>query len=251
MYYLKLLDKFSLLTVGDDKIPNFGWKKLQTQKLTKEQFLTNYQYSSGKTFTDSDGVITEIKGTKNVGIITGFEDLEVIDIDLKVFSTAKEKTDFWNEYLGYLRDNILDFDDKFVIYKTMNDGYHILYKSKRCDKNTKIAKLKGHTEAIIETRGKYGYVFIYENNKFSLSYSKDNRMRYSFKSETLDAHGQAIYARISFSFEFKVIKFKHRLGEIVKLIKRKVDQYHTNMPTLSSNPSIKIVYLDDKFYIKP
>ena len=167
MYYLKLLNKFSLLTVGDDKIPNFGWKKLQTQKLTKEQFLTNYQYSGGKTFTDSDGVIKEIKGTKNVGIITGFEDLEVIDIDLKVFSTAKEKTDFWNEYLNYLKDNILDFEDKFVIYKTMNDGYHILYKSKRVDKNTKIAKLKGHTEAIIETRGKFGYVFIYENNKVS------------------------------------------------------------------------------------
>jgi hypothetical protein len=167
MYYLKLLDKFSLLTVGDDKIPNFGWKKLQTQKLTKDQFLKNYQYSGGKTFTDSDGIITEVKATKNVGIITGFEDLEVIDIDLKVFSTAKEKTDFWNEYLGYLKDNILDFDDKFVIYKTMNDGYHILYKSKRVDKNTKIAKLKGHTEAIIETRGKFGYVFIYENNKVS------------------------------------------------------------------------------------
>ena len=167
MYYLKLLEKFSLLTVGDDKIPNFGWKKLQTQKLTKDQFLKNYQYSGGKTFTDNDGIVTEVKPTKNVGIITGFEDLEVIDIDLKVYSTAKEKTDFWNEYLGYLRDNILDFDDKFVIYKTMNDGYHILYKSKRVDKNTKIAKLKGHTEAIIETRGKYGYVFIYENNKVS------------------------------------------------------------------------------------
>lgn len=167
MYYLKLLEKFSLLTVGDDKIPNFGWKKLQTQKLTKDQFLKNYQYSGGKTFTDNDGIVTEVKPTKNVGIITGFEDLEVIDIDLKVYSTAKEKTDFWNEYLGYLRDNILDFDDKFVIYKTMNDGYHILYKSKRVDKNTKIAKLKGHTEAIIETRGKFGYVFIYENNKVS------------------------------------------------------------------------------------
>jgi hypothetical protein len=159
---------------------NFGWKKLQTEKLTKEQFLKNYQYSGGKTFTDNDGIVTEIKPTKNVGIITGFEDLEVIDIDLKVFSTAKEKTDFWNEYLGYLRDNILDFDDKFVIYKTMNDGYHILYKSKRCDKNTKIAKLKGHTEAIIETRGKYGYVFIYENNKVSkkeyldIDYISDN-----------------------------------------------------------------------------
>lgn len=180
MYYLKLLEKFSLLTVGDNKVPNFGWKKLQTEKLSESDFLKNYNYKGGNFFTDSDGIKIEIKPTKNVGIITGFEDLEVIDIDLKVFSTAKEKTDFWNEYIGYLKDNILDFEDKFVIYKTMNDGFHILYKSKRVTKNTKIAKLKGHTEAIIETRGQFGYVFIYENNKVSkkeyldIDYISDN-----------------------------------------------------------------------------
>ena len=29
--------------------------------------------------------------TDNVGIVTGFDDLEVIDVDLKVFSTTTEK----------------------------------------------------------------------------------------------------------------------------------------------------------------
>ena len=50
------------------------------------------------------------------------------------------------------------------MYRTKNDGYHILYKSKRCDKNQKLAKLKGHNQAIIETRGAYGYVFLYPDN---------------------------------------------------------------------------------------
>ena len=77
-------------------------------------------------------------------MITGFEYLECIDCDLKVFSTAKEQKEFWEEYTGYLKDNILDFEDKFVIYKTKNAGYHILYKSKRVEGNLKIAKLKDH-----------------------------------------------------------------------------------------------------------
>ena len=70
----------------------------------------------------------------------------------------KEKTDFWNEYLGYLRDNILDFDEKFVIYKTKNQGYHILYKCSKIQGNSKIAKLEGHIQCIIESRGVGGRV---------------------------------------------------------------------------------------------
>jgi len=27
-----------------------------------------------------------------------------------------------------LKDNIIDFEEKFVIYKTKNEGYHIIYK---------------------------------------------------------------------------------------------------------------------------
>jgi len=161
---LKLFyDNFSLITVSDNKVPNFPWKAQQTQRLEYEKFMRHYNYKGGIFRKDK----TEIPATTNFGIVTGFDNLECVDIDLKVFSTAKEQKDFWDEYTGYLRDNILDFDDKVVIYKTKNAGYHILYKSKRVQGNIKLARLKGHTEAVLETRGVGGYIFTYPENKVS------------------------------------------------------------------------------------
>lgn len=160
---LKFLDNFSLVTVANSKVPNFAWKKYQTEKISKEEFIRQYEYRGG--WKKQDG--SEIPATENFGIVTGFEFLEVIDIDLKVFSTKQEQTDFWNEYLIMLQDNILDFDDKFCIYKTKNAGFHILYKTKRVQGNLKIAVLKGHKEAVIETRGIGGYVFAYPENQVS------------------------------------------------------------------------------------
>lgn len=153
--YLKYLQYFSLITVTSEKIPNHKWKEQQTKRLSPEEFQRHLENPT----------------TANVGIVTGFEDLEVIDIDLKVFSTTSEKNNFWNEYQSILKDAIFDFDKKFVIYKTKNAGYHILYKTKRVGGNQKIAKLKDHKEAVIETRGLGGYVFMYPENKISeLSY---------------------------------------------------------------------------------
>lgn len=152
---LRFLQHFSLLLVGENKVPFGKWKELQTEKMKP------------------DDLVTRLKdpNVKGIGIITGFDFLEVIDVDLKVFSTPTEMESFWNEYIGTLRENIYDFDKKFVVYKTKSGGYHILYKSKRCLGNTKIAKLKGHKEAIIETRGNGGYIFVYPENKIgSLSY---------------------------------------------------------------------------------
>ena len=107
----KFYDYFSLVAVNDDKRPNHKWKICQTEKMS---------------WYDLE---LELLKVSNFGIVTGFEDLECIDIDLKVFSTAKEQKEFFEEYLGYLKDNILDFDKKIVIYKTKNAGYHFLYKS--------------------------------------------------------------------------------------------------------------------------
>lgn len=160
---LKFLEHFSIITVAENKIPNFSWKKFQTEKISQKDFIKQYEYKGG--IKKSDGI--EIPKTDNFGIVCGFEYLEVIDIDLKVFSTAKEQKEFWEEYIGYLSDNILDFEDKFVIYKTKNAGYHIIYKTKRVEGNLKLAKLKGHKEAIIETRGIGGYVFTYPENQVS------------------------------------------------------------------------------------
>jgi hypothetical protein len=168
---LKLLeDGFSLITVGENKIPNYKWQKQQSEPLTPDQFTKKYNYTGGYFFKDSEGKESELPPTKHIGIVTGYGFLECIDIDLKVFSTAKEQKEWWEEYISFLEDNILDFQEKFVIAKTKNNGYHILFKSKRVEGNTKIAKLKGQKEAIIETRGIGGYVFIYENFLNNKSY---------------------------------------------------------------------------------
>jgi len=139
-------DGFSLITVGENKIPNILWKEYQTSAMKKDTFENFYNMPK----------------TKGVGVITGYADLEVIDVDLKVLPTVKERDDFWHEFITMLSDNIADFKDKFVIVKTRNSGYHILYKSTICQGNIKIAKLEGHQEAIIESRGKGGYVWIYD-----------------------------------------------------------------------------------------
>jgi hypothetical protein len=160
---LKFLEHFSIITVSENKIPNFTWKKYQTEKVSIDQFSKQYNYKGGQIKQDG----TERPATDNFGIVCGFEHLECIDVDLKVFTTAKEQKEFWEEYLQNLKDNILDFEDKFVIYKTKNAGYHIIYKSKKVEGNLKLAKLKGQKEAIIETRGIGGYIFAYPEKKVS------------------------------------------------------------------------------------
>ena len=91
--YKLLDDDFSLITVSEDKIPNIKWKQYQEQQISKEEFAKIYKLPT----------------TDNIGIVTGYQDLECVDIDLKVFSTAKEKVDFWEEYISFLKDNIFDF----------------------------------------------------------------------------------------------------------------------------------------------
>lgn len=138
---------FSLLTVGEGKQPNIKWKEYQTTQISSDSFENFYN----------------LNNTHGVGIITGFDGLEVIDVDLKVLSTLKEREEFWTEYLQFLKDNIEDFEDKFIICKTMNSGYHLLYKCSKISGNQKIAKPKGVSQALIESRGVGGYVFVYSN----------------------------------------------------------------------------------------
>ena len=178
--YNRLLDEgFSLITIGESKIPNIKWAKHQKTAISKEDFEKAYN----------------IKSTKDVGIVTGFNDLEVVDVDLKVLSTTKEKNDFWNEYLNFLKDNIYDFDEKFVIYKTRSAGFHILYKTKKVLGNQKLAKLKGQKEAILETRGVGGYV-IYYNNK-NVTQKTYNDIQY------ITDEDWEILMHISKSYDFK------------------------------------------------
>lgn len=152
--FLKRLadSNLSIIPVSADKRPLGQWKAYQTEARTKE---------------DIDKLNSPL-----YGLVTGFSGVEVIDVDLKVFSTLQEQNDFWNELLSFLKDNIDDFDKKFVIYKTKNQGYHILYRCESIIGNTKIAVLEGHKEAVIESRGIGGMVVLYENQISKLSYSE-------------------------------------------------------------------------------
>ena len=148
-------DGYSLITIGDKKVPNIKWKEFQTKAMSKEDFAKVY----------------DLPTTQGQGLCTGYNGLEVIDVDLKILPTLKAQQEFWTEYVQYLQSEIADFNEKFVIYKTINNGYHILYRCAEIQGNQKLAKLKESPEAIIETRGIGGYVFIYEKKVTELSYS--------------------------------------------------------------------------------
>ena len=150
-YLEKLADLgYSIIPCAENKAPIGAWKKYQETPRTSDE--------------------VRLLTSPKFGIVTGVNNLEVIDIDLKVFSTLKEQKEFWDEYLGFLKDNIDEFDKKFVIKKTINKGFHILYKCSSLRGNTKIAKLKGHTEALIESRGKGGMVIAYDDTLTKINY---------------------------------------------------------------------------------
>lgn len=109
----------------------------------------------------------DYEDNKTVGfcLITGFNDLEVIDIDTKILNTKKEKDAFIKEYFDLLENHISNFYDKVCVVETQSGGFHILYKNAFFEGNLKVAKPKGHKEALIETRGKGGLVHIYKRVK--------------------------------------------------------------------------------------
>jgi len=151
-HYLKKLAEngFSVIPCAENKAPIGAWKNAQTTARTPEE-------------------IEQLTSTK-FGLVTGYNNLEVIDIDCKTLSTLKEQKEFWDEYYGFLKDNIDDFEKKFVIKKTLNKGYHILYRCKSLRGNTKIAKLKGSSEALIESRGIGGMVIAYDDTLSKINY---------------------------------------------------------------------------------
>jgi hypothetical protein len=148
-------DGYSVITIGEKKVPNIKWKEFQTKAMSKEEFAKVY----------------DLPTTQGQGLCTGYNGLEVIDVDLKTLPTLQAQQEFWKEYCTFLNDEIADFEEKFVIYKTINNGYHILYRCSQIEGNQKLAKLKDQPEAIIETRGIGGYVFIYDKKVTNLGYS--------------------------------------------------------------------------------
>ncbi len=102
------------------------------------------------------------KKTVSFALITGYKDIEAIDIDSKILKTKQERDSFLKEYFSLLENHIDNFYNKFCIVQTQSGGFHILYKSKQLTNSKKIARPKGYKQALIETKGKNSFVYIYK-----------------------------------------------------------------------------------------
>tara|TARA_R110000868_G_scaffold168322_3_gene403033 strand:+ start:1591 stop:3834 length:2244 start_codon:yes stop_codon:yes gene_type:complete len=150
--YLKKLASigYSIIPVESDKRPKGSWKEFQTKHRTSDEI--------------------ELLDSPLFGLVTGYNNIECIDVDLKVIVGLKDQKEWFDEYIAFLSDNIEDFSTKFVIAKTKNAGYHILYKCQEIQGNTKIAKLEDSKEAILESRGIGGMIVLYDYFHSDLEY---------------------------------------------------------------------------------
>jgi hypothetical protein len=151
---------YSLIVAGEDKLPCHSWKQLMTKAWTVDELEKNID--NPKAF--------------RYGYPTGFNDILVIDIDLKVLP-MELRAQFFDEFIAFVRDNVDGFDKKVALHKTMNYGYHLTFRTRLMMGNEKIAvpvlsgiKTNGKTQALIESRGIGGYAMLYDECANALDY---------------------------------------------------------------------------------
>ena len=84
--------------------------------------------------------------------------IEAIDIDVKHDPTKTIARQFFDSLkFDKIADKALD---DCVIQRTKSNGWHVIYRTKEWQGNTKLAKRPGSKEAVLETRGKGGLLFI-------------------------------------------------------------------------------------------
>ena len=145
---------YSVIPIGDSKKPIGSWKANQDRQATADELK----------------LLLSNPKVAGLGVVCGFNGLEVVDVDLKVLKDKKDQVVFWRSFLGMAKDNIDDFENKFSIYQTISGGYHIIYRCEAIEGNKKLARTVLSPEAILETRGTGGYVKVYENCVSELGY---------------------------------------------------------------------------------
>lgn len=90
--------------------------------------------------------------TDSIGLVCGFNGLEVLDIDAKHFVGNE-----FEEFLELLQTNGPEIFPKLVIQQTPSGGWHFLYRCEIIEGNKKLAKNKSG-EVTFETRGNGGQV---------------------------------------------------------------------------------------------
>lgn len=98
-----------------------------------------------------------------VGVCTGLvsSGLEAIDFDLKYADNPEELLESWKDKVGY------DILSKLVVQKTVNNGYHFIYRCSEIEGNKILAKNE-KKEVLIETRGEGGFIKIYPSEGYEM-----------------------------------------------------------------------------------
>jgi len=194
----------SVIPIGEDKRPfaygkDYSWKKHQEKLI-----------DPSSNFYDAKGIGLV------AGLVSG--NLEVIDIDLKYDLTGK----LFDEYKSMINENDKDILKKLVVQKTVNNGYHFIYRCEVIEGNQSFAKRyttdeekeknpKEKVKVLIETRGNGGYIACYPTIGYEIIYgSLDN-----IKTITKEERDILIYCAKSFN---QVIEEKKERKEVAQII---------------------------------
>jgi replicative DNA helicase len=138
--YLKA--QLSVIPTKADKTPALiTWKEKQSQRIKEEEVESLFSGAN-------------VKGLAIIcGAISG--NLEVIDVDCKYDVTGELWVNIKN--LIKLEDITSEVYNSLLIAKTVNNGYHIIYRCDEIEGNQRLAfSVEG--DCIIETRGEGGYI---------------------------------------------------------------------------------------------
>ena len=91
-------------------------------------------------------------------MLTGLDGVEAIDIDVK-HDPDKTIGKKWFEWVN-LQMSGCEAMKQCVIQKTKSNGWHVIYRTSTQEGNRKLAYLEGSKEAVIETRGVGGLLFV-------------------------------------------------------------------------------------------
>ena len=106
--------------------------------------------------------------TDSLGLVCGYNGLEVLDIDAKHFTGNEFK-----EYIALLEANGPDILAKLVIQETPSGGFHFMYRCEVIEGNQKLAKNKAK-EVTFETRGIGGQVAAWPTPGYKLETKASN-----------------------------------------------------------------------------
>lgn len=196
--------KLSVIPIGSDKRPHSNGHDYAWKKHTETLILPNGNFT----------------GAYGIGLVCGrvSGNVEVIDIDCKYDLTGTLFTD--------LKRIIIETDKellkKLVVQKTMNGGYHFIYKCAEIQGNKKLASRETTAEekekdphekvkVLLETRGEGGFIACYPTPGYEVIYGSLNNIN----CISVEERETLLNCAKSFNQVFKPIYEKKEVKEII------------------------------------